>query len=291
MSGAKVSFEMRRIRVPLENILPVRHVKDPRNNIKRYRVILSSIKQGGMIEPLVIYPQKGAVGKYMLVDGHLRLIALKELGEEDAECIVADDDECFTYNARVSRLAPIQEHKMIVRAVRSGVSVERIAEWLNRSVAEVQAWMSLLDGIHPDAAELLKDKAIAPKAMRCLKKVTGVRQIEMAELMVSANNYTSAYADAMVMGTPKEMLLNPEEPKQKEGLTPEEIAKMEEEMEALERDVKAYEESYGDNMLNLTGAKAYIKRLLDNAKVVRFLNAHYGDISAEFEKIAAAETM
>lgn len=87
------------------------------------------------------------------------------------------------------------------------------------------------------------------------------------------------------------LLLNPEEPKEKEGLTPEEIAKLEEEMEALERDVKAHEESYGDNMLNLTGAKAYIKRLLENARVVRFLHGNHPDILAEFEKIAAAETM
>ena len=43
---------------------------------------------------------------------------------------------------------------------------------------------------------------------------------------------------------------------------------MEEEMEALERDVKVYDDSYGDNMLNLTGAKAYIKRLRDDAKIL-----------------------
>ena len=93
------------------------------------------------------------------------------------------------------------------------------------------------------------------------------------------------------MGTPKNQLAQPEKPKVKKGLSPEEIGKLEKEMESLERDLKAVEESYGENMLNLTCARGYIKKLLDNAKVVRFLTANHSDIFAEFEKIAAAETL
>jgi hypothetical protein len=151
--------------------------------------------------------------------------------------------------------------------------------------------MSLLDGIHEEAADLFKDKAISPKAIRMLRKVTGVRQIEIAELMVSANNFTKGYAEALVLGTPKDQLANPNEPKKKEGLSREEIAKMEQEMESLERDLKAVEQSYGDNMLSLTCARGYIKKLLDNAKVVRFLNTNHPDIFTEFESLAAAETL
>jgi len=151
--------------------------------------------------------------------------------------------------------------------------------------------MTLLDGINEEAADLLKDKAISPKAIRLMRKVCGVRQIEIAELMVSAANYTKGYAEALVLGTPKDQLVNPEEPKQKKGMTREEIGKLEAEMETLERDLKAVERSYGDNMLNLTLARGYVKKLLDNAKVVRFPNGNYGDILAEFETLAAAETM
>jgi RepB plasmid partitioning protein len=67
--------------------------------------------------------------------------------------------------------------------------------------------------------------------------------------------------------------------------------RVEQEMETLEHDIKAVEESYGENVLNLTGARGYIKKLLDNAKVVRFLNANYSDVCSEFEAIAAAETL
>lgn len=291
MNGGKLAFEMKRVRVAPTDILPVRMIKDPQSNIERYRTIRSSIKEVGMIEPLVVYPQKGSTGKYLLLDGHLRLFALKELGHTDAECILASDDESFTYNARVNRLNPIAEHKMIMKAVQHGVKPERIAAALNMSVSDVKSSMSLLDGINEEAVDLLKDKAVSPKAIWLLRKVTGVRQIEIAELMVSANNFTKLYAEAMVLGTPKDQLVNPEEPKKKKGMTREEIAKLEVEMESVERDLKAVEAAYGENMLNLTVARGYIKRLLENARVVRFLNSNHREILTEFEAIAAAEAV
>jgi hypothetical protein len=151
--------------------------------------------------------------------------------------------------------------------------------------------MKLLDGINEEAVDLLKDKVISPNAIRLLKKVTGLRQIEIAELMVSANNFTKVYAEALVLGTPKDELVNPEVPKKKQGMTREQIAKMELEMETIERDLKAVEKSYGENMLSLTVIRGYIKRLLENAKVVKFLTGNHREILSEFESTAASETV
>jgi hypothetical protein len=287
----KIAFEMQKIRLSLGAILPVRQVKNAQKNIRRYKTIRDSIKEVGLIEPLVVYPQKDQGGTFFIVDGHLRHAALKELGETEVDCIVANDDESYTYNNRVSRLAPIQEHKMIVKAVRNGVRPERIAMALRIPVKNVRASMKLLDGIHDEAADLLKEKSISPKAIRLLKQVSFVRQIEIAELMVDANNFASGYAEALVLGTPKNQLAHPDKPKIKEGLTAEEIGRMEQEMESLEREFKDIDESYGENMLNLTCARGYIKKLLDNAKIVRFLNANHPDIFFEFETIAAAEAL
>ena len=267
MSDMKIGFEMRRMRLALADILPLRQYNNL-HNLKRYRSIRDSIKVFGLIEPLMVYPLKAGLGKHVLLDGHLRCIALKELGQIEAECLVSKDDEGFTYNARVNRLNPIAEHKMIMKAVNSGVKPEKIAAALNLAVQDVKASMSLLDGIHAEAADLLKDKSVSPKAIRLLRKVTSVRQIEIVEFMISANNFTAGYAEALVLGTTKDQLVNPEEPKKKKGLSREEIAKLEEEMETIEREVKAVEQAYGENMLNLTLARGYIKRLLDNAKVV-----------------------
>ena len=291
MSDPKLGFEMRRVRLPLTAILPLRQIKNPSANIRRYRSILASIREVGLVEPLVVHPQPGGGGAFLLLDGHLRLHALQELKVAEAECLVATDDEGFTYNARISRLSPIQEHKMILKAVQHGVSPERIAVALNRPVSDVRACMSLLEGINSEAAELLKDKGIFPKAIRLLKRVSGLRQIEIVELMISANNFTAGYAGALVLGTPKDQLSEPLKPKHKPGMSAADIARMEEELEGLEHDLKAVENNYGENTLNLTLARGYLRKLLDNAKVVRFLNANHPDILAEFEAIAATEAL
>ena len=107
MMEAKLGFEMRKLRLPLDAILPVRQVKDPQNGGTRYKTILASLKEVGLVEPLVVHPQKDAPGKYLLLDGHFRYHALKEMGQTEADCIVSTDDEGFTYNARVNRLNPM----------------------------------------------------------------------------------------------------------------------------------------------------------------------------------------
>ena len=65
-----------------------------------------------------------AAGAYFLLDGHLRIEALKELGIEEVECLIATDDDTYTYNKRVNRFPPIQEHRMIARAMDRGVAAE-----------------------------------------------------------------------------------------------------------------------------------------------------------------------
>lgn len=103
MTDAKLGFEMRRINLRLDAILPVRQVKEPKNGTGRYGMMLASIKTSGLVEPLMVYPVKDNAGKYLLLDGHHRYFALRELGRIEAECLVSTDDEGFTYNARVSR--------------------------------------------------------------------------------------------------------------------------------------------------------------------------------------------
>ena len=281
-------FEMESIVLPLDQILPIRLIQDPENKISRYKAIRSSIQEVGLVEPLIVSRSKD---KFILVDGHLRLHAMKSLGMTEAECLISTDDESFTYNARISRLAPIQEHKMILKAVKDGLTPERIATALNLRVKDIRDSLRLLDGIHEEVADMLKDKQVAPGAIQGLKKVTAVRQIEIAELMVSTNTFTRNYVDALLIGTPKHQLLNPQEPKVAKGMTVEEIARLEEEMESLHMDFKAIETTYGDNMLNLTVARSYVKKLLDNTKVSRFLKTRHEDLFSEFEILAAKELL
>ena len=288
MSTSTLAFELKQIILPLDSILPSRPFSGSDKDTRRYHTILTAVKGMGLVEPLMVYRRKDT---YILVDGHLRYKALKETGAMEAVRIVSTDDEAFTYNARVSRLAPIQEHQMIVKAVKNGVSPERIAAVLDMSLDDIRARLNLLEGIHPQAVEFLKDKPIAPGAMAVLRKVSGVRQIEIAELMVSTNNFTSSYAHALFIGTSPDHLLRPAKPKTAKGLSAGEIVRLQSEAESLERDFKASEAAFGENMLHLNSLGRYVQRLLANAKVARYLSTHHANLFEELEAVSKIESL
>ncbi len=287
---SKVAFEMWKREVELTRLLPTKLIKNP-ENLRRFTAIVESIPEIGLIEPLMVYPQAGSSGNFLVLDGHLRLLAVKQLGWKTVAVIVASEDERYTYNARVNRLPPIQAHKMIVKAVRNGVKPERIAKALSMPLSVVSGLLNLLDGINPEAAELLKDRQMTAEAIRLLRKVTGLRQIEIAEVLLSAHNFTKSYVEALVLATPRDQMVASHEEKKKAGMTAEELARMEREMEALEHDFKAIEATYTENMMSLTLAKGYLKRLLENNRVVRYLREHHGDLLTELEATAAAEAV
>ena len=154
-----MAFEPECVFVELAEIFPVKQLQKRVKKTKKYLQISASIREVGIIEPPVVVRARGKKGKLLLLDGHLRIEILKELGAKGVMCLVATEDEAFTYNKRINRLATIQEHKMILKAIERGVSQERIAKTLDINVSTIRQKRSLLDGICPETAELLKTSA------------------------------------------------------------------------------------------------------------------------------------
>ena len=112
----RAAFEQRIVILPTSALLPRKNVTEAQKNTKKFRCIASSVAEVGIIEPLIVSRMGKADEKYLLLDGHFRLAALQDLGETKVRCLIAEDDEAFTYNKRVNRLATVQEHFMILRA-------------------------------------------------------------------------------------------------------------------------------------------------------------------------------
>ena len=180
---------------------------------------------------------------------------------------------------------------MILKAVERGVSEERIAKALNADVKTLRQKMRLLDGICPEAAELLKDKHVSINAFWSLKKMVPLRQIEAASLMVAMNKYTITYAKSLLAATPPSELIERDKPKVIKGVSDEQMALMERESANLDREFKMTEQSYGTDHLDLVLAKGYLIRLLGNARIVRYLAQHQQEILAEFQRIAEVKTL
>jgi hypothetical protein len=103
---------------------------------------------------------------------------------------------------------------------------------------------------------MLKDKSVDTEAFSLLRKLKPLRQIEAVELMSAMNNFTARYAQALLAATRQEDLAQPDRPKKIRGLTQEQMALMEREMDGLQREFKSVSASYGDTVLNLGGACA-----------------------------------
>ena len=164
----KQGFQEKLIELAVEELLPTKSISIYARKCRKYAQVLSSIREVGLIEAPVVAPLKKEKG-YLLLDGHLRIMALKELGVERVACLISTDDETYTYNKYINRLSAIQEHRMIVKAVQSGVSEEKLARVLNLDIGTIRNKKNLLEGICPEAVELLKDKSVPEPVFRVLR--------------------------------------------------------------------------------------------------------------------------
>lgn len=252
----------------------------------KFAVILASIKEVGIIEPPVVTYD---AGKYLLLDGHLRIQALKKLGIERVDCLLATDDESFTYNKHVNRLSNIQEHKMIVKAIERGVTPERLAKVLNIDVDVIMQKKNLLDGITPEVAELLKDKIIPRDVFKYLKKMKPVRQLEAANLMVDLNNYCAKFARSIWQASSDNQLITPI--KRPVAQDMEKLGRLESEINALQNQYQLIEDDYGIQVLNLMLAISYIKSLFQNERVKGYLTNNEPEIFQMFKNIVEIENL
>src|SRR5688572_12397848 len=289
--AVRIAFERRIAVLPLATLLPLRAVPAAIKQSVRYRRIAKSIAEVGVIEPLVVARSREQAGRYLVLDGHIRHAILTDAGAPNARCLMADDDEAFTYNKRINRLATIQEHYMIVRAIERGVSEEKLAKALDLDTKAIRRRRTMLTGICPEVVDMLKEKSLNPNTFEVLRKMKPMRQIEAAELMISAGNYTASYAKALLAASKQADLLKSDRPKKVGGLTPDQMARMEREMETLQQDLKTVESRYGDDVLHLVIASGYLAKLTANRAVKRYLNQHHPEILEEFTTIMAAASL
>ena len=287
--AVRMGFEGRTSKVRIADIQPLKLVAEEIKRSAKYRQIAASIAEIGLVEPPVVARACDTPGKFLLLDGHLRLEVLRDRGLSEIECLVSTEDEAFTYNKRVNRIAIIQEHRMILKAIENGVSEARIAKALNVDVASIRRRRKLLDGICAETAELLKEKHLTLHTFAELRKLSPLRQIEAAELMIAMNNFSNSYVRSLVAATPKNQLAAGFSPRQPKGLSDEQMALMERESASLAREFKVAEQTYGADNLDLVLATGYLSKLLRNGKVVGYLAKNFSELLFEFQRITEAE--
>jgi hypothetical protein len=280
-----LAFELTSLRIAITNIEPLRAITPIVRRSMKFAQIEATMKEVGIIEPPVVFPLRGNPDRFQLLDGHLRIEILKQSGETEVVCLIATEDEAFTYNKRISRLATVQEHKMILRAIEQGVPEERLARALNVDIRSIRTKKRLLEGICAEAVKLLQDRQVPIHTFTELRRLRPMRQIEVAEIMIAMNRFSQTYAKSLVASTPQSQLVSSDQ-KTVRGLTPDQVDRMEREAVNLDREFKLIEQDYSTDHLDLVLAVGYLCKILDSAGVVRYLAHLHPEILSEFQKIA-----
>lgn len=291
MAQLSLAFLLDPLSIPLDLILPSRKALSRILTTRKFMQIQASIKAVGLIEPLTVGPADKKTGHRILLDGHLRLLALRSLEHTEALCLESTDDESYTYNTRINRLSSIQEHVMLRRAVEKGVTAQRLADALDLDVSTITRKLNLLDGICAEAVALLKDQQFAADLGTILKKMKPMRQVECVELMVDANCVTLAYANALYAATPPHQLVDAVVAKKVTGVSPTQMANMEREMGSLQEQYKLAEQTFSQDVFNLLLASKLLAKWLENAEIERYLQQHYPEILTEFKFIVECESL
>ena len=287
-----LGFDLETYQVPLDHLLPSKKIMDGTMSTRKYKQVVSSIHEIGLIEPLSVIQHDPAKSEFVLLDGHLRVLALKDLGINEAPCLIAKDDETYTYNHRVNRLSTIQEHYMIRRAIDRGVSKERLARAFNVNLSSINRRINLLEGICPEAIELLQDKQFTPDVTRILRNMKAARQVEAVELMIASNTITVAHAEALLKATPPEQRTDVKPAEREKKTAPiEQIEKLQKEMDQVQESYTQAEENYGSDLLNLVVAKGYLTKLLANEAVKSYIGRHEPEILTHLELVVNTVSM
>jgi hypothetical protein len=279
----RIAFEKAECILPTASIVPQRAISLDYRRSPKYRQIAKSIESVGIIEALVVYPK--SPGEYILLDGHTRFDILKEQGAHEVRCIFSTDDEGYTYNKRVNYAAPVMQHYMILKALENGVSEKRLAETLSVDVENIRKKRDLLNGICPEAVQLLRHRPVSIEVFSILRKMKPVRQVEAAEHMIAGLTFTTRFAKSLLAVTKAEMLIQPTRRPKVAATSSAAQEMLGRETEQLIRELKAIEDSYGMDVLTLTVCSGYLKRILSNPRVERHL------VKAHPEVLGALKTV
>ncbi|WP_414057256.1 plasmid partitioning protein RepB C-terminal domain-containing protein [Pantoea dispersa] len=275
----------------ISDLLPTKKMPLNYDRSEKFIQIKCTLKAIGLIEPILIYID-GDQNEIKILDGHLRVEALKELGEVKVECLVSTVYDTYTPNTKVNQVTIIQIQKMLKDAIKAGVPIELLSSSLNVSVESLKGKISILNGISPKVIEILNDKNVPKATFQALKKMVPLRQLECANLMIKFDNFSKNFSHSLLQSSPKETLVETlsKTPASKEGHK-KIIERLEKEMAHVHVDADKLKETYGSNSLKLTIIISHIKTLLENQILFRWMHKNKPDLLNELIKISEINSL
>ena len=265
--------------LPIVKLVP----RQTREISKREQTRLSaSIRSVGLIEPLVVYPEKD---DYIILDGYQRYRILLEMGVEKVPCLIWREKEAFTGNRMVNRLSPAQEMRMLRKSLEE-LDEKTIASAFGAASIGYRLNQSLIKQLHPQVARAFETGRIAKNCAREFRYVKPERQHEILELCDSCNDYSVPFVRGLIVKTPpgkrNKLPANGYSPWEKSERKGEGLLKRLKDVEEKQDFYSGLYRQYSYNLLKLI---IYARSLLSNEVIHAHLREHHPEILESFQHI------
>lgn len=285
MKTLKPAFQLDSVRIPIHDLKETAPRKNFRT-LSSYHVIVASIREMGIIQPIVVCPSINP-GKYKILDGHLRVCALRELEQKYVYCIISTDDERYTFDAQINNLSTFQRANMIAKAVESGISLSKISLALGINENQLRSDMDVTEGLDQKVVDILKTVNVSKKALIALRKVKSVRQIEIAWRMVNMKKFSYSFVQSMIDSTADCLFVDQKKPKRTKDIDLNEIASMESEIKNLEANAREASEKYERQFYELSIVISFIGRLFSHKRIDEYIKQKFPETYEKFKQISA----
>jgi hypothetical protein len=281
---ALVNFRREVVELPLRHLVAL---KDPKPSVIdscRYRRIRASLEHNSLVDPLTVLPQ--AKNRYLVVDGNLRLKVLKDLRITKARCTTILEEDFYAYSRRVTVLSPMAEYVMILEALSNGVTEERLAAELRVGVRAIQLRKKLLNGIAPEAVELLKHQGVSSITLGYLQEMESLQQIQAAQLMKSGNDCSGLFAAALSdLTSPRQHGTRKRKGETGERSRSRVSVFFEDDMDSLVSELNRARRTYGTDALAATVVCRWLEHLSQNAAVAEYLRRNHTKVHQQIRKV------
>jgi len=182
--------------IPIVNLIPIRKRK---TNPKLFKKLKSSIEYlGRLIDPICVCHNKG---EYYILDGYQRYTVLMEMGVETVPCLILDSMDLYTPNRHVNNVSPVQEQRMLKKALEV-IPEKKIAQAFGILSVTNKLSLLILNQLHKDVVKYYDKGIITKGRAHDLTFVSKERQKEILDLMKEMDDFSSEFIRSQILKTP-----------------------------------------------------------------------------------------
>jgi hypothetical protein len=266
-------------------LIKLRKTKCRELNPRAFAKIRTSIKKVGLLEPLLVSPRKD--GCYNILAGEFCFDVLMEMGMETAPCMIRDDADIFTSNYHVNHLTPVEEAKMIKKAMEV-VDGQLIADVFGLKRLFFRLPETLLNRLHPTIIKECDKGTITKACASELAEVVPARQLEIFAMMQNTKNFGTQFVKKQVLMTsPKKLQSTRKTPPPEENKFRKKSLGTRLQMQQAEHD--HWSKPYREYTRALMSMVIHCREIITNKAIEKYLKAKMMPIYTEIMAIIESE--